>query len=64
MTVQDIKARRRAERRAANKSMEGIRKEEAKMKTKLGRKLTNGEKNIIRLVKVSCLSQYPRSTVR
>ena len=53
MTITDIKQKKRAERKAANKSMESIRKQEAKMKSELGRKLTNGEKNIIRLVKVS-----------
>jgi DNA repair protein RAD16 len=53
MTLTDIKKRRREERKAYNQGMEGIRKQEAQMKKKLGRKLTNGEKNIIRLVKVS-----------
>jgi DNA repair protein RAD16 len=60
MTMMEMKRRRREDRKAYNKGMESIRKEEAKMKKKLGRKLTNGEKNIIRLVKVSypylCLS--------
>lgn len=54
MTMMEMKRRRRENRKAYNKGMESIRKEEAKMKKKLGRKLTNGEKNIIRLVKVSC----------
>lgn len=51
--LQALRERKREERKRHEEEMEPIRKKERKLAKKIGRKLTNGEKNLIRLVKVS-----------
>ncbi|RSH93684.1 hypothetical protein EHS25_006331 [Saitozyma podzolica] len=51
MTIQDMKEKRRAQKRKNEEKMKPIKEEEKKLSKELGRKLTNGEKNLIRLVK-------------
>jgi hypothetical protein len=53
MTLQDMKEKKRAQKRQNEEKMKPIKEEERKLSKKLGRKLTNGERNLIRLVKVS-----------
>ena len=53
MTLQKLKEKRKADKAIFEDEMAPVRRQEAKMKKELGRKLTNGEKNIIRLVLVS-----------
>lgn len=55
-TLQTMKADRAKRRKEDNERMAPIRKAEAALKKELGRKLTNGEKNSIRLVKVCFLA--------
>lgn len=52
MTIQKMKEERRKARKAEEAEMEPIKKEEKKLKKELGRKLTNGERNLIRLKRV------------
>lgn len=51
-TLKDMKEKRREKKKADEERLAPIKKEEARMKKELGRKLTNGERNIIRLVRV------------
>lgn len=53
MTLQKMKEARSNKRADEREKMKPIRKAEAALKKELGRKLTNGEKNSIRLVLVS-----------
>lgn len=55
MTIQKMKEGKAAKRAEEKEKMKPIRKAEAALKKELGRKLTNGEKNSIRLVLVSSL---------
>ncbi|KAL7424895.1 DNA repair protein rad16 [Cryptotrichosporon argae] len=48
-SIEDIRAYRREQARKHNETMKPIRKREAKLRDELGRKLTQGEKNYIRL---------------
>lgn len=53
MTLTRMKEQRASKRAEEKEKMKPIRKAEAALKKELGRKLTNGEKNSIRLVLVS-----------
>lgn len=64
MTLKDLKEKRRNKRKADEERLAPIKKEEARMKKELGRKLTNGERNIIRLVRVSTYCICSRLTLR
>ena len=55
MTIQKMKEGKAAKRAEEKEKMKPIRKAEAALKKEVGRKLTNGEKNSIRLVLVSSL---------
>jgi len=53
MTIQKMAEEKRKARKAEELEMEPVKKEERRLKKELGRKLTNGERNLIRLKRVS-----------
>ena len=53
MTLASMRAKKRAERDRENELNKPIKAREKELKKELGRKLTNGEKNLIRLQHVS-----------